>query len=73
MAGAPVADPIRMLAVAYMPAGNTIIHSSRRNPAGGQAAPPPRDAERGKRGDEPGGHRPEGEPDVGQRGPQAGP
>ena len=32
--GTRATDPIRMLAVAYMPAGNTIIHSSRRNPRG---------------------------------------
>ena len=34
ISGSPAADPIRMLAVAYMPAGNTIIHSSPRNPVG---------------------------------------
>jgi len=32
--GSPASAPIRMLAVAYMPAGKTIIHSSRPNPLG---------------------------------------
>jgi hypothetical protein len=34
ISGSLAAVPIRMLAVAYMPAGNTIIHHSRRNPRG---------------------------------------
>ena len=69
--GTRATDPIRMLAVAYMPAANP-SSIARGETRGRQAPPPPGGAEHGQRGDEPGGHRPEHEPQVGQRGPETG-